>query len=372
MRSVAQGFAIRGEYLGSRPHVAGHINETFVSTFSHNGKSQRYIVQRINERVFKSPPSMMENIMRVTSEAHRQLAEARVPDPARRSLTVIPAKDSLAFHRDDEGKYWRVYLFIEGTCSHDVVQSEHQAFEAAKGFGEFQRLVSRLPGPPLHETIPDFHHSRSRFEKLTAAVDADPLGRLDHARSEWDFIRSREAIVDTLLDLVARGEIPQRVTHNDTKLNNVLIDTVTGEAVCVVDLDTVMPGLSLYDFGDMVRAATSPAPEDERDLSRVHMQMPMFEALLAGYLASAKTFLNEAELEHLAFAGKLITLELGMRFLTDFLEGDTYFQTHRPGHNLDRCRTQLALVRSIEEQEETMCKAVQNALHDRRSPSAAS
>lgn len=362
VESVVRSFAIRGRYLGSRPHVAGHINDTFVANFDQDGGQQRYIIQRINERVFKNPPAMMENIMRVTREAHRQLSQAGAPDPSRRSLTVIPSKDDRAFHRDDQGKYWRAYVFIEGTRSYDVIQSERQAFEAAKGFGEFQRLVSHLPGPPLHETIPDFHHTRSRFDKLKAAVEADPLGRLDLARSEWDFIRSREAIVDLLLESMARGDIPQRVTHNDTKLNNVLIDAATGEAVCVVDLDTVMPGSSLYDFGDMVRTATSPASEDEQDLSRVRMQMPMFEALVAGYLASAGKFLIEAELGQLAFAGKLITLEIGMRFLTDFLEGDTYFQTHRPGHNLDRCRTQLALVRSIEEQENAMREAVQTAL----------
>lgn len=358
---MVRGFAIHGRYLGSRPHVAGHINDTFVATFSRDGKQERFIIQHINEHVFKNPAAMMENIVCVTDEARSQLAAAGVQDTSRRSLTVIPATDGRAFQRDGEGKYWRAYLFIEGTCSYDVVQSERQALEAAKGFGEFQRLVSRLPGPSLHETIPDFHHSRSRFEKLKSAAEANPLGRLDQARAEWDFIREREATVDILLDLLAKGDIPLRVTHNDTKLNNVLIDAVTGEAVCVVDLDTVMPGLSLYDFGDMVRTATSPAAEDEQDLSRVHMQMPMFKALVTGYLATAGAFLNSAELEHLAFAGKLITLEIGMRFLTDFLEGDTYFRAHRPGHNLDRCRTQLALVRSIEEQEEDMRKAVHTA-----------
>ncbi len=355
---AARDFATNGPCVECHPHVAGHINDTFVATCGQGAARTRYILQRINERIFKDPPAMMENIMRVTGEAHRQLAAAGTPDASRRSLTVVPATDGRAFHRDDEGKYWRAYLFIGGTRSYDVVQSEHQAREVARGFGEFQRLVSRLQGSPLNETIPGFHDSRARFEKLRATAEADPLGRLKDALREWDFIREREDAVDVLLDLVARGEIPQRVTHNDTKLNNVLIDETTGEAVCVIDLDTVMPGISLYDFGDMVRTATSPAEEDERDISRVRMQMPMFSALVAGYLSSAGAFLNEAELAHLAFSGKLITLELGIRFLTDFLEGDIYFQTHRPGHNLDRCRTQLALVRSIEEQEGEMREVV--------------
>ncbi len=366
LATVARAFAITGSYLESRPYVAGHINDTFVAAYSQGGTRVRYILQRINERIFRDPPAMMENILRVTGESHRRLRQAGVPDSSRRALTVIPSVDGRAFHRDEEGKYWRAYLFIEGTRTFDVIQNERQAREAARGFGEFQRLVSRLPGAPLNETIPNFHHTRSRFERLKEAVGADPLGRLGDVRAEWDFFREREECVDVLLDLQARGEIPLRVTHNDTKLNNVLIDDATGEAICVVDLDTVMPGLALYDFGDMVRAATSPAAEDEQDLSLVRMQMPMFEALVDGYLAPAGAFLNDTEVRHLAFSGKLITMETGMRFLTDFLEGDTYFKIHRPGQNLDRCRTQIALVRSIEEQENAMDEVVRRAARQAR------
>ena len=355
---VAAGFAIAGSYLESRPYVAGHINDTYVAAYSQGGTRVRYIIQRINEQIFRDPPAMMDNILRVTGECHRRLREAGVPDSSRRALTVIPSVDGGAFRRDGAGNYWRAYMFIEGTRTFDVAQSEKQACEAAKGFGEFQRLVSQLTGEPLHETIPRFHHTRSRFDRLREAAETDSVGRLAEAREEWEFFQRREKCADVLLGLEARGEIPSRVTHNDTKLNNVLIDDATGEAICVVDLDTVMPGLALYDFGDMVRTATSPAEEDERDLSLVGMRMPMFEALVAGYLASAGAFLNEAELDHLAFSGKLITLETGMRFLTDFLEGDTYFKTHRAGQNLDRCRTQIALVRSIENQQDAMEKVV--------------
>jgi hypothetical protein len=218
--------------------------------------------------------------------------------------------------------------------------------------------VSDLPASEIEETIPDFHHTRKRFERLMQVADADPHGRAGSVSEELDFVRRREADVNVVLELLAHHHIPCRITHNDTKINNVMIDAESDAAVCVIDLDTVMPGASLYDFGDLVRTATSPAAEDERDLSKVVMQMPMFEALVDGYLDAANEFLNDAEADHLAFCGKLITLETGIRFLTDFLEGDSYFKIHREGHNLDRCRTQLKLVAEIERQQPAMEKFV--------------
>ena len=355
------GFQIQGAYIESRPYGGGHINDTFVAAFSQAGTRVRYIFQRINERIFRNPLVLMENIKRVTEEAQRQLRIAGVPDASRRALTVLSAKDGHPYYRDYEGKYWRGYLFIEGARTYDIIKSERQAYEAAKAFGEFQRLLASLPGARLHETIPNFHNTRSRLERLKQAVAADAKGRLAEVKTEWDFIQRREDIVDRLLDLWTKGEIPERVTHNDTKLNNVMIDDATETGVCVVDLDTVMPGLALYDFGDMVRTATSPALEDEPDVSKVRMQMPMFEALVSGYLLSALSFLNEAEIDHLAFSGKLITLEIAIRFLTDYLEGDVYFKIKHPTHNLDRLRTQLALVKSIEDQEEAMKDFVRKA-----------
>jgi aminoglycoside phosphotransferase (APT) family kinase protein len=359
--SVAHGFQIQGSYIDSHPYGGGHINDTFVAAFSQAGTRVRYLFQAVNDRIFKNPVALMENIRRVTEEAQRRLEAAGMPDPSRCTLTVIPARDGLPFFRDETGKYWRAYLFIEGARTYDIIKNQRQAYEAAKAFGGFQSLVADLPGGRLHETIPNFHNTRSRLERLKQAVAADTKGRLAEVRAEWDFVQRREEIIDRLLDLAAKGEIPERVTHNDTKLNNVMIDDATQTGICVVDLDTVMPGLALYDFGDMVRTATSPALEDETDLSKVRMQMPMFEALVNGYLASAGSFLNEAEISHLAFSGKLITLEIGIRFLTDHLEGDVYFKTKRPGHNLDRCRTQFALVRSIEEQEAAMNRFVREA-----------
>ncbi len=354
VEGVIHQFTIPGAYLESRPYGSGHINDTFVAAVSQAGTRVRYILQRVNERIFKQAESLMENIHRVTEAAALKLADEGVLDPTRRTLRLIPAMDGRPYTRDAEGRLWRCYLFIEGARTYDVIKNPRQAYEAARAFGAFQKLAAGIKGPRLHETIPNFHNTRARFNRLRDVVEADPVGRLHEVQPEWDFIRSRETLVDTLLDLHARGVIPERVTHNDTKLNNVMIDDATGEGICVIDLDTVMPGLALYDFGDMVRTATSPALEDEPDTSKVRMQMPMFQQLVSGYLSSAKEFLYEAEIAHLAFSGKLITLEIGIRFLTDYLEGDVYFKIKRPSHNLDRCRTQLALVRSIEEQEAAM------------------
>jgi aminoglycoside phosphotransferase (APT) family kinase protein len=270
------------------------------------------------------------------------------------TLNLFPSRKGGTWLEDENGGVWRCYNHIEGCVTYDVVENTRQAYQAAHAFGSFQDLVSDLEPSKIIETIPDFHHTRKRFSRLMEVAEKDALGRLESVRAEFDFIRTRENLVDVLLDLQTAGTIPTRVTHNDTKINNVMIDADTDEAVCVIDLDTVMPGLALYDFGDLVRSATSPAAEDETDLTKVRMQMPMFEALVEGYLDAAGAFLNDVEVEHLVHSGKLMTFEVGMRFLTDHLEGDVYFKTHRPNHNLDRCRTQLKLVECMEEKEEEM------------------
>ncbi len=359
LSEVIKNFRVYGSFLEGEPYGSGHINNTFAAAFSQSGTRVRYIFQRINHTVFKDPEGLMDNIRRVTEEAQRQLGTTGMLDASRRSLRVIPGIDGRPFYRDEEGWTWRCYPFIEGARTYDVIENEDQAYAAARAFGEFQRLVASVPGERLLETIPNFHNTRARFERLRAVVEADPMGRLAGVRTEWDFVKSRESVVDSLLDLQASGAIPERVTHNDTKLNNVMIDDATGVGICVIDLDTVMPGLALYDFGDLVRTATSPALEDEVDVSKVAMQMPMFRALVRGYLEAGREFLNEAEIAALPLAGKLITLETGIRFLTDYLEGDVYFKVKREGHNLDRCRTQLALVKRIEEQEAEMARVVE-------------
>ncbi|QYM78879.1 aminoglycoside phosphotransferase family protein [Horticoccus luteus] len=360
--AVVAAFSLLGRFVTGAPYGSGHINDTFVITLDQAGQPVRYILQRINERVFQNVPALMENIARVTSHLARS-ASGGGPVDSRHALTLVPARDGAAWHRDAAGGCWRCYLFIENARTYDLVENPQQACEAARAFGEFQRALVDLPGGRLHETIPHFHHTRRRFEALRRAVAADAHGRAREVAAEIDFAFARESLTDVLLDLQARGEIPERITHNDTKFNNVMLDDASARGVCVIDLDTVMPGLALYDFGDMVRSATNAAAEDEREVAKVAMRMDIFEGLLTGYAASAGAFLNAAERAHLVFSGKLITFEIGLRFLTDFLEGDVYFKTKRAGHNLDRCRTQFALVRSIEQQEPAMQALAERIFH---------
>jgi len=351
---VAEGFPLLGSYREAVPYGTGHINDTFAMVRDQAGTEVRYILQRINHRIFRDVPALMANIVRVSEHSLARVRKEGRPDASRRALSLIRASDGRPYHRDEHGGWWRCYPFIERAKTHDMVESPRLAREAARAFGEFQKLLVDLPGARLNETIPNFHNTRSRFETLRRAWQEDVAGRADEVRTELEFVGRREALVDVLLDLNARGDIPERITHNDTKLNNVMIDDATQEGICVIDLDTVMPGLALYDFGDMARSATNSAAEDERDLSWVQARMDLFEALVEGYLGSAGSFLNKAEIGHLALSSRLITLESGIRFLTDFLQGDIYYKTRRPGHNLDRARNQFALLRSMELQQETM------------------
>jgi hypothetical protein len=352
---VAGHFQFSGKFLHAQPHGSGHINETYCVSFAQTSGQMRYILQRINHNIFKNPVALMENIQRVTTHLNGKLNGKC--DRHRRVLTLIPTRDGAAFWRDAQGNYWRAYHFIENARTYDGVESPRQAFEAAKAFGQFQKMLADLPAPRLHDTIPDFHHTPKRFAALEKAIETDACNRAARSSPEIEFALRHKALTGVLLDL----NLPERVTHNDTKFNNVMLDDSSGEGICVIDLDTVMPGLALYDFGDMVRTATSPAKEDEQDLSRVEMQFPMFEALVRGYLASAADFLTPGEKRHLTFSGKLITFEIGIRFLTDFLAGDTYFKVHRESHNLDRCRTQFKLLESIERQEDQMNRVVESA-----------
>jgi hypothetical protein len=352
VRAVTSQFRVQGRFVEAAPYGSGHINDTYCAVFDQGGTTVRYIAQRINHGVFKNPVSLMENIARVTAHlAAKSIGDCR---QSRSVLTLIRAQDDEPYYRDAEGNYWRIYVFIEKARTYDVVESTSQAWQAAKAFGRFQKLLADLPGPRLHDTIPGFHHTPKRFAALEEAIGTDPVNRARLAKSEIDFALRHKAICGVLLN----AKLPERVTHNDTKFNNVMLDDTTGEGICVIDLDTVMPGLALYDFGDMVRTTTSPAKEDERDLSKVTMQFPMFEAIVRGYLSSAAEFLTPAERSFLPLAGKLITFEIGVRFLTDYLLGDAYFKVHSEGHNLDRCRTQFRLVQSIEQQETEMNRLV--------------
>lgn len=352
--SIARQFQVDGEFLGAYPHGSGHINDSYCVTFRHGVTPVRYLLQRINHSIFKSPAALMENIERVTSHLARKLSAET--DAHRMTLALNPARGGMAWYVDAEGNYWRMYRFIEGARTYDAVESTEQAFQAAKAFGRFQRLLIDLPPPRLHDTIEDFHNTPRRFTALEQAIASDVAHRSVAAGPEIEFAVERGSIASVLQN----ANLPERIAHNDTKLNNVMFDDITGEGICVIDLDTVMPGLALHDFGDMVRTATSPAKEDEQDLSRVTMQFSMFEALLRGYLASAGDFLTAAEKQHLVFSTKLLAFEQGIRFLTDYLQGDTYYKVNRSEHNLHRCRTQFQLLRSIEQQEEKMHRLMES------------
>jgi Ser/Thr protein kinase RdoA (MazF antagonist) len=352
--AATRSFEIDGEFIEAQPYGSGHINDTYRLFFKNGGAPFCNILQRINHNIFKNPEALMQNVERVT--AHLATIVADEPDWRRRALRLIPARDGRGWHVDAAGNHWRAYRFIEKARTYDAVESTEQAFQAGRAFGRFQQQLAGLPAPRLHDTIPDFHHTPKRFGALERAIAADAAGRAALAKAEIDFALAHKPMASVLLD----AKLPERVTHNDTKFNNVMLDDSTGEGICVIDLDTVMPGLAPYDFGDMVRTTTSPAMEDERDLRKVTMQFPMFEALVRGYMSSAREFLTREEKALLAFSGKLITFEIGTRFLTDYLAGDTYFKVHREGHNLDRCRTQFKLVESIEEQEERMNRLVES------------
>jgi aminoglycoside phosphotransferase (APT) family kinase protein len=356
LKSISRHFQIYGEILHAETLKIGHINETYTATYDQGGTRVRYIHQKLNRTVFQNPAGVMKNLMRVTAHLRQKLEARNVRDLTRRSLVVIPTRDGRSYFENGGRDVWRTFVFVEGVQTHETVQSPAQAFQAGRAFGEFQSLLVDLPGGRLVETIPNFHHTRKRFEAFQRAVAADRSNRAAGVRAEIDFALRREAMVGVIVDALAKGRIPERITHNDTKFNNVMLDLATGEAMCIVDLDTVMPGCALYDFGDMVRTTTSPTLEDEADLTKVRMQMPMFKMLTRGYLAAAGQFLTRRERALIAFAGKLITFETGLRFLTDYLSGDVYFRTHRPEHNRDRCRTQFKLTESIEHQESAMQK----------------
>jgi len=275
-------------------------------------------------------------------------------DISRKVITIIPARDNSSFHRDQVGNYWRAYNFINNAETYDVCPSLELIREGAKAFGNFQNLLSDLPGSSLHETIPDFHNAPKRFEAFKKVLQEDKYDRAPNAKKEIKFLMDHSQIYDLLGGMVREGKIPLRVTHNDAKINNVMFDEKTAEALCVIDLDTVMPGPSLYDFGDIVRTTISDAEEDEKDLSKVTIDTLRFEAIAKGYLSSAKAFLNETEIERLLLGAETIILEQAVRFLADHIAGDTYYKIHRQNHNLDRCRTQIRLVEQILRQEQKL------------------
>lgn len=354
---AVQGFTFPEGLTEIIPYGSGHINDTYRLTFAHDGAVRRFILQRMNTEVFREPQQVMENIIGVTAWLKKKIAE-HGGDTERETLSLIPAKDGKMWYVDSEGSWWRAYNFIEGATSFDQVKDKKDFYESAVSFGNFQRLLADYPAQTLYETIPNFHNTSDRLEKFKAAVTADICGRAAGVHKEIQFVLEREALADLLCRMQREGRLPLRVTHNDTKLNNIMIDNVTGKGICVIDLDTVMPGLSVNDFGDSIRFGASTAAEDERDLSKVSCSMELFETYARGFLKGCGGKLTPHEIEMLPEGAMTMTFECGMRFLTDYLEGDTYFKIHRDGQNLDRCRTQFKLVKDMEEKMPEMKKII--------------
>ena len=361
VNQVASHFMIEQGEQSIAPYGNGHINDTFCICVDAGGeKPIRYILQRVNRNVFPQPENVIENMAKVTAYL-RGVIEAAGGDPMRETLTLIKTNEGKDYFVDEEHDVWRVCPFIEDTISRDLPDTPELFALSGAAFGRFMCQLEGFDASTLHEAIKDFHNTPARYGQLMDAVRRNDAGRLGEVGPELAFCMGYGEEVHTLLRALEAGEIPLRVTHNDTKLNNVLLDAKTGDGICVIDLDTVMPGLSAYDFGDSIRFGANTAAEDERDLSKVTFSLEMYEAFVRGYLSEAGSVIGQRERELLPMGAKLMTLECGMRFLADHLNGDKYFKVHREGHNLDRARTQFKLVRCMEENWDTMMDIIRKA-----------
>lgn len=349
INDVVSNFQFEGELISCKKFGSGHINETYIAEYRfYDDRIQRYVIQKINNTVFKDIDKLMDNVFSVTSYL-QNIIEKNGGDPDRETLHYIKTKDNKKYYISSDGSCYRAYIFVKDSVSHDHVDSAEIFKSSGIAFGRFQKLLADFKADTLNETIPNFHNTKWRYEnEFLKAVNDDLLKRKTECQSEIDFVVKRKDDACVLVDLIEKGKLPLRVTHNDTKLNNVMFDKKTNECVCVIDLDTVMPGLALYDFGDSIRFGANTAAEDEKDLSKVSLDLEYFKAYAEGFLSEAGDALNKCEVENLAFAAKIMTFECGMRFLTDYLNGDTYFRIEYPSHNLDRARNQFKLVYDIE------------------------
>ena len=343
---VTSGFETSGTLVYAAPLGDGHINRTYMLSFDDGGRINYYVFQRINTNVFKRPDELMDNVVRVTEHIRAKAPEHGL-DPERATIEFVRSKSGGYLHKDGSG-CWRAYRFIDDCVCYERVEKAEDFEKAGYALGIFQKMLSDFPADKLIETIPNFHNTVSRMKDFRKIIEADPEGRLSGCMDEVRFVLDRENYCSRVLDKIGSGEVPIRVTHNDTKLNNFLMDKKTGEVLCLIDLDTVMPGSALYDFGDSIRFGASSAAEDEKDLLKVNFVPELYDAYRRGYMRGAGDVLTRAEVELLPFSGILMTYECGMRFLGDYIDGDHYFATARPGHNLDRARTQFKLVKDME------------------------
>ena len=350
IENIVAAFEVEGKVKEYIPFGNGHINDTRLVTMD-NGV--QYVLQRINKNVFKRPDLLMENYVGVTKFIRKKIEEMG-GDPLREVLNAIPAKDGKPFTIDEEGQYWRLLVYVTDSIGDDKVEKPEQFYDSAVSFGDFQYMLRDYPAHTLHETIVNFHNTPDRYRQLMEAIENNAVGRLDEVGAEVEFAKARKDFAATLENAHKEGRLPLRVTHNDTKLNNILFDINTGKTLCVVDLDTIMPGYSVNDFGDSIRFGATTALEDETDLTKVNFDISLYELYVKGFIEGAKGGLTEGELEMLPIGAIMMTFECGMRFLADYLNGDTYFRVHRPSHNLDRCRNQFKLVSDMEAQLDQM------------------
>jgi len=356
IKQITSHFRIEGSYKTGAPYGSGHINDTFKIETNESDKHD-YILQRVNHLVFKDVPGLMENVQRVTTHIRKKLFKVAGSDPDREVLTVIPTIDDSSYYKDPSGNFWRMYIFIWDNKSYNVVDTPEQAFEGGNMFGRFQAMLADLPGKPLNDTIPNFHNIEWRLETFFTSLEKNPVGRAELVENEILFVKSRAEEMKTILNLGREGKIPSRITHNDTKFNNVLLDQ-NDKGLCVIDLDTVMPGYVHYDFGDSIRTTTNTGAEDDPNLDNIEMDIALFEAYAKGFLAETQETLNQTELDYLAFSGKLFPFIIGLRFLTDYVDGDHYFKIHHEHHNLQRTRAQFKLLTSMERQFPKMQKII--------------
>jgi len=342
--NICDHFQLTGKVITCEPYGEGHINSTYMLVCD-NGK--RYILQKVNGHVFRNGKALMENVIAVTQYISTKISEER------QCLHLIPTCDGILYYVDENGEYWRVYDFIEDAICLQAPETQNDFYESAMAFGAFQKQLADFPADTLAETIPAFHNTPNRYKNFLNAVKNDSRGRVSECRYEIDEYLKRAADANILQDLLTSGMLPLRVTHNDTKLNNVMLDMQTRKALCVIDLDTVMPGLMAYDFGDSIRFGAATAKEDEKDLSKMTIDLELFRTYTKGYMTACPD-MTDAEVDSLRWGAKLMTLECGVRFLTDYLEGDVYFSIHYPQQNLDRARTQLKLVMEMEKNWEAM------------------
>ena len=347
VEEAVEAIDFKGHIVEVSPFGGGHINDTFLVKTSNEGKEEKYILQRINHEIFTNVEKLMENYCSVCDYL-KEVVKVRGGNPLRETITVVNTKDGGSFLKDSNGNYWRGILFIDNSITTEVIESKEDLYKTGKAFGDFQNMLSAYNAEVLYESIPNFHNTKERFKAFLEALEKDVAGRRVEVESEINFILKREEDTAVLVDMLEDGQLPLRVTHNDTKIGNILLDKDTKEGVCVIDLDTVMPGSSLYDFGDAIRSGATYAAEDEKNLEKVYIDLELFEAFTKGFIEGAGEVLIEKEKEMLPMGAKVIILEQGIRFLTDYLNGDVYYKVSYDNQNLYRTRTQLKLVEDME------------------------